>query len=289
MKTFNKKSTVAVLVASLVFGVALPVAVLAAQPQVNLQTADNFAVLAGSTITNTGPTVINGNMGLSPNNSITGFPPGIVNGTQYVANTTATTAQTDLTAAYIDASGRTPSTAVPAELGGSTLQQGVYTSDTSSFAINGNLTLDGENDPNAVFIFKAASTLVTGDASTVTLINGASACNIFWQVTSSATLGKTSDFKGNILSLQSITLTTGAKVTGSVLARNGAVTLDTNTIDNETCAGGTGLTTTSPLATPLLPNTGTNSAVTPLLIAAIVTGVVSVAGTLYLVRKNQSL
>lgn len=257
MKKFNKNLTVKVIVASLVAGLLIPAVVLAAPytQQVNLLTADNFAVLAGSTVTNTGSSVINGNVGLSPGSAIIGFPPGLINGTQYIANTTANTAKTDLVAAYDDAAGRTPVTAVvpSGELGGSTRTPGVYTAGDSTFEITGNLTLDGEGDPNAVFIFQAASSLTTASASTVTLINGAQACNVFWQVTSSATLGTTSDFKGNILSLTSISLTTGATVVGSILARNGAVTLDSNVITNETCAGGQGF------ATPSLPNTGVDS------------------------------
>lgn len=201
---------------------------------VNLGSADSFAVLAASTITNTGSSVINGNLGLSPGTSVVGFPPGVMNGVQSVANSTAVSALTDLAAAY-NAAGQTPASTVSAELGGTIKNAGVYTSADGSFAITGTLTLDAQGDPNAVFIFKSATTLTTGGSSIVKLLNGAQACNVFWQVGSSATLGINSTFKGNILALTSATLTTGANVDGRVLARNGAVTLDSNVITKATC------------------------------------------------------
>ncbi|MDO8591617.1 MAG: ice-binding family protein, partial [bacterium] len=204
---------------------------------VNLGSSDNFAVLAGSTITNTGSSVITGDLGLSPGTSVTGFPPGTVSGTQHVADSTAVQAKTDLTTAYNDAAGRTPVSTVPTELGGTTLTPGIYNSAAGTFGITGTLTLDAQGNANAVFIFKTASTLITAGSSTIVLANGAQACNVFWQVGSSATLGTTSTFKGNILALTSATLTTGANVEGRVLARNGAVTLDTNVITRATCAG----------------------------------------------------
>jgi hypothetical protein len=193
---------------------------------VNLGAADNFAVLAGSTLTNTGLSVLNGDLGLSPGSSVTGFPPGTVSGTKQVTNTIALQAQTDLTAAYLSAAGRTPVLPIGTQLGGATLNTGVYNSADGTFGLTGTLTLNAQGDASAVFIFKTASTLITAGASVVSLINGAQPCNVFWQVGSSATLGTTSTFKGNILALTSATLTTGANVEGRVLARNGAVTLD---------------------------------------------------------------
>jgi len=224
---------------------------LAAQPPVGLGTANPFAVLAGSTVTNTGPSTINGNLGVSPGAAVTGFPPGTVNGTIDKANAVASQAQSDLTTAYNDAAGRTPALAVSADLGGQTLTPGVYKSD-SSLGLTGTLTLDAQGDPDAVFIFQAGSTLTT--AGGVNLINGAQSCNVFWQVGSSATLGTppapSSVFRGTILALTSITLVTGVTVDGRALARNGAVTLDTNTITPAPCTtgGGTGGggTTTTP-------------------------------------------
>lgn len=203
---------------------------------VNLGTTDGFAVLGGSTISNTGSSVINGDLGLSPGTSVTGFPPGTINGAQHVANANAVQAQTDLTSAYTNAAGQTPVSTIPTELGGTTLTSGSYDSAAGTFGLTGTLTLDAEGDANAVFIFKTASTLITAGASTIVLTNGAQACNVFWQVGSSATLGANSVFKGNILALTSITLTTGANVEGRVLARNGAVTLDSNTVSTASCA-----------------------------------------------------
>lgn len=232
MKKFSKNSIVTLAIA---FTLGLAGLVIAATT-VNLGTADNFAVLAGSTITNTGSSVINGNLGLSPGSAVTGFPPGTLNGTQHVANSTAVQAQTDLTTAYNNAAGQTPVSTVPTELGGTTKTAGVYDSAAGTFGITGTLTLDAQGNANAVFIFKTASTLITAGSSNVVLANGAQACNVFWQVGSSATLGTNSTFKGNILALTSATLTTGANVEGRVLARNGAVTLDTNTITKATCA-----------------------------------------------------
>jgi hypothetical protein len=225
------------LLASLVVTLAL-VSSAQAAPPVPLGTADNFAVLAGSAVTNTGPTVVTGDLGLSPGTSVTGFPPGTVNGTQHVTDAVAGQAQTDLTTAYNDAAAQAPTGTVSADLGGQTLTPGVYNS-ASSLGLTGALTLDAQGNANAVFIFQAGSTLTTASASSVNLVNGAQACNVFWQVGSSATLGTTSTFRGTILALTSITLTTGATVDGRVLARNAAVTLDTNTITRSTCASAT--------------------------------------------------
>jgi uncharacterized repeat protein (TIGR01451 family) len=202
----------------------------AATAPVPLGTAANFAVLAGSTVTNMGPTTINGDLGLSPGTSVTGFPPGRVNGTRHVADSVARQAQTDLTAAYNDAAARPATATVPVELGGTTLTSGVYRSAAGTFGITGTLTLDAEGDPNAVFIFQAASTLITAAASNVALVNGAQASNVFWVVGSSATLGTKSTLRGTVMALTSITVTTGTSIDGRVLARNGAVTLHTNTV-----------------------------------------------------------
>jgi hypothetical protein len=205
-----------------------------AQGPVLLGTAASFGVLAGSTVTNTGPSVISGNLGLSPGTAVTGFPPGIVTGTIDIADTAAATAQADLTAAYNNAASRTPSIPVTANLGGQILGPGVYSG--GALAITGTLTLDGQGNPNAMFVFQAASTLITSSASVVSLVGGANACNVFWQVGSSATLGTASVFAGTIMALTSITADTGATVTGRLLARNGAVTLDSNIITVVACA-----------------------------------------------------
>ena len=202
----------------------------AAAAAVPLGAAANFAVLAGSTITNTGPTTINGDLGLSPGTSVTGFPPGQVNGTVHAADSAALQAQADLTTAYNNAAGQPATATIPTELGGTTETPGVYHSAAGTFGVTGTVTLDAQGDPNAVFIFQAASTLITASASNVSLINGAQASNVFWVVGSSATLGTSSTLQGNILALTSITVTTGTTINGRALARNGAVTLDTNTI-----------------------------------------------------------
>jgi hypothetical protein len=211
---------------------------LAAQPPVGLGTADSYAVLAGQTVTNTGPSTINGDLGVTPGAAITGFPPGTVNGTVHAADAVALQAQSDLTTAYNDAAGRTPPAAVPADLGGLTLTAGVYKS-ASALQLTGALTLDAQGDPNSVFIFQAASTLITASASRVNLINGAQPCNVFWQVGSSATLGTSSVFVGNIMALTSISMNNAVTVQGRALARNGSVTLINDTISAGRCAPGT--------------------------------------------------
>ncbi|MDO8471960.1 MAG: ice-binding family protein [bacterium] len=245
MKNFKKVSA-ALTTAALVLAAVL---VVKAATKVVLGSADNFVILAGSTVTNTGSSVITGDLGLHPGTSVTGFPPGTVNGTQHVTNSTALAAKNDLITAYNNAAGQTPNTTVATELGGTTKNAGIYNSSSGTFGITGTLTLDGLGDHNAVFIFKTASTLITAGSSTVALVNGAQACNVFWQVGSSATLGTNSTFKGNILALTSATLTTGANVEGRVLARNGAVTLDTNTISKPACDTSATTTTTTTTTT----------------------------------------
>jgi hypothetical protein len=204
------------------------------QPVVLCPGIGNFSVLAGSTVTNTGSTVVSGDVGVSPGTAVTGFPPGLAGGAIHSADGAAALAQTTLTAAYIDAAGRSGSTSVAGDLVGQTLTAGVYKS-TSSLANSGDVTLDAQGNPDAVFIFQIASTLTTGSGSHIVLANGAKACNVFWQVGSSATLGTNSVFKGNILALTSITITTGVNLEGRALARNGAVTLDTDVITGCTC------------------------------------------------------
>ncbi|MGW7238346.1 ice-binding family protein [Streptomyces sp. NPDC054804] len=213
---------------------------------VDLGRADSFAVLAGSATTNTGPSVITGDVGVSPGTSISGYgPPAVVNGTQHSADTVAQDAQTDLITAYNDAAGQPSDGALPPDAGGLTLVPGVYTA-SSTLGLTGTLTLDAKGDPNAVWVFQIGSGLTTASSSRVSLINGASPCNVFWKVGSSATLGTSTAFVGNILAMTSITVTTSATIEGRALARNGAVTLDTNTITRPQCATGTtGGTTTA--------------------------------------------
>src|SRR4051812_29545161 len=202
----------------------LLVSAVPAGAQVTLgSTVGSFGVLGGSTVTNTGSSIVNGNLGVSPGSSVTGFPPGVVvGGTIHSNDATAAQAQSELTTAYNTVAG-TPCTVdlTGQNLGGLTLTPGVYCFTTSA-QLTGTLTLNALGNPNAQFLFKVGSTLTTASGSSVLVTNGGSTCNVFWQVGSSTTLGTGTTFAGNILSLTSITLTTSASVAGRTLARNGA-------------------------------------------------------------------
>jgi hypothetical protein len=205
------------------------------QETVSLAGAAGLAVLAGSTITNTGATNITGDLGLSPGSSVGGFPPGILNGVQHINDDISNQAKLDLTEAYNDAAGRTSTDMVrlSGNLGGLTLTPGLYKS-TSSLAISsGDLTFDAKGNADAVFIIQIATTLTVTSARKVILSGGALASNIFWQVGSSATFGTTSVFKGTVMAMQSITFNTGATLDGKALARTGAVTMAGNVIVNQ--------------------------------------------------------
>lgn len=214
---------------------AVPATSMAAEPTVNLGSTASFAILAGETITNTGPTTINGDVGLSPGTAFTGQASVTMNGAVHLADAVALAAKADLVTAYNDAAGRPVTANTAVDLGGLTLGPGVYSSG-GVLGITGTLTLDAGGDPDAVFIFKSTATLITGAGSRVVLTNGARFCRVFWVVPSSATLGTNSQFVGHIFALTSIAAQTGATVQGQLLARNGAVTLDTNTITNGLCA-----------------------------------------------------
>ncbi|MCW2816268.1 MAG: hypothetical protein JWN84_3723 [Nocardioides sp.] len=231
----------------------------AAQGPVGLGTAGSYAVLAGSTVTNTGPSVISGDVGVSPGTAVTGFPPGTVaNGSIHSADAVTAQAADDLVTAYDDAAGRGPVVdKTGQDLAGQTLQAGVYGA-AGAMALTGTVTLDAAGDPAAVFVLQAGSTLITASDSTVALVNGAQACNVYWQVGSSATLGTGTDFVGNVLALTSITAQTGADVQGRLLARNGQVSLDTNTITRASCAAPTDPTSTATVS-PSDPSTPTTS------------------------------
>jgi type VI secretion system secreted protein VgrG len=262
----------------------------AAPTPVSLGTADRFAVLGGSAITNTGPSTIIGDVGSSPTHDETGYTPcpGAANcvslvGTNHNSpdpnDAVTQQAKTDLITAYNTAAGEGPTSPISADLGGQTLVAGVY-NNGSSIGLTGTLTLDGQGDPNAIFVFQAGSTLTTASASRINLTGGAQSCNVFWQVGSSATLGTGSTFRGTILALTSITVTTGVTVDGRVLARNGAVTLDTDTIIRPTCdqqaTTSTAAATTAPATTATTAATTTAPATTT---TPATTATGSVAGT----------
>ena len=208
-----------------------------AQTTPSLGSAQSFVVLAGSTVTNTGSSIVTGDLGVSPGSAVTGFPPGlVVSGTIHAADAAALAAQNSVTTAYNSLAGQAFNQDLTGQdLGGLTLTAGVYRF-SSSAQLTGTLTLNAQGNPSAVFIFQIGSTLTTASSSRVLIINGGSPCNVFWQVGSSATLGTATSFVGNILALASITLTTGANVTGRTLARTGAVTLDTNAVNVAPCA-----------------------------------------------------
>jgi hypothetical protein len=202
-----------------------------AQAPVPLGGAGSFGVLAGSTVTSTGATSITGDLGVWPGTAVTGFGPGTFSGSEHAGDPTAQAAQADLTKAYLDAAGRVLcAVTVSGNLGGQTLTPGLYKS-TSSLAISsGNLTLDAQGDPNAVFIFQMASTLTTTSGLQVILSGGASSANIYWQVGTSATLGSTSVLQGTIMANQAISMDTGATLNGRALASVAGVTLQSNSI-----------------------------------------------------------
>ena len=195
----------------------------------DLGTAASFVILAGSTVTNTGSGTFVGDVGVSPGTDITGFPPGsVINGTIYRAGAVPEQAQIDANLAYVDLDGQPCNVDLTSQdLGGKTLTPGVYCFNSSA-QLTGDLFLDALGDPLAVWVFQMGSTLTTASASSVSVINNGQAVNVYWQVGSSATLGTGTQFNGNILASQSITLNAGAGLIGRALALNGAVTMDTN-------------------------------------------------------------
>jgi hypothetical protein len=224
--------------------VAVPVAAQASP--VGLGTAQAFVVLAGATVTNTGPSVLNGGLGVAPGTALVGFGlPAVVNGATHAADGVAAQAQLDLTTAYNVAAAQPVSPAndlTGTDLGNRILKAGAYRF-TSSAQLTGPLTLDAAGDPNAQFVFEVASSLTTASASSVVLVNGANPCNVYWQVGSSATLGTTTAFQGNLMALSSISLNNGATVIGRVLARNGQVSLINNVLDSSRCNSGSASST----------------------------------------------
>lgn len=242
---------------------AIPIGIAQAAP-VNLATAQPFVVLSGAGVTNTGPSVLNGDLGVSPGTSLSGFgAPAVVNGAIHANDGVAAQAQADLTTAYNVAAGQPipPGNELTGQnLGGLTLTPGAY-GFSSSAGLTGQLTLDAQGDPDAQFVFVIGTTLITESASSVILTNGASPCNVYWKVGSSATFGSGTAFEGNVLALESISMTSGVTFLGRALARNGEVTLDNDVLGTPQCAtastptptepgsGGSGGTTGTPTAT----------------------------------------
>jgi Ice-binding-like len=241
--------------------IVLPSLSSAANPVVRQGTTSTYGVLAATTVTNTGATTISGtaggDIGLSPGTSFTGSASVTTSGVLHITDTAASIAQTDLVTAYNDLGIPTPTTLSSADLAGQTVLPGTYATASGTFANSGTLTFDAQGDPSAVFIFQAASTVITSPSSTMVLTNGAQACNIYWQVGSSATLGVSSTFRGHIYALTSITANTGATIYGQLLARNGAVTLDTNTIVNDSCVTAAATTTSTPSSVTTAPSSVT--------------------------------
>jgi hypothetical protein len=203
---------------------------------IDLGCAAPFAVLAGSTITSTGPSIINGDVGLSPGSALIGFPAGIINGTKQITTPTAAAAKLCLTTAFLEGQAKSLNRiSLPGQLGGLTLAPGLY-SNSSTTGISGTganaiLTLDAQGDANASWVFQVGSTLTTDPGTSIVLAGGAQAKNIFWVVSTSATLGTNSVFYGNILAMQAITLNTGAVLNGRALTQIAAVSLDASTIN----------------------------------------------------------
>jgi len=259
----------------------LPASVMAAQAPVNLGTTSSFAVLAGTTITNTGTTTINGDaggkVGLFPGTSFTGQETATISGAIHVNDSVASKAKDDLVNAYDDAAGRTPVSRISSELGGATLKPGTYDSANGTFQITGTLTLDAEGNPDGVFVFLTSSTLITASDSNISLLNSAKYCRIFWKVGSSATLGTNSHFVGHIFALTSISAKTGATVQGQLMARNGAVTLESNTITNGICASAAAATPagagkTAPTTADTITKTGDASNILNIVIGLVMLG-----------------
>lgn len=219
----------------------------------------SFAVLAGRTVDNTGLTVVEGDLGGARSaDAINGFPPGVVTGTQHPGDARALEAKADMSTAYFAAATRTGAKPLPSDIGGMTFAPDVYRQ-AGDLVVTGSVTLDGRDDPNALFIFQTARTLSIGPNSVVTLVNGANVCNVFWQVGNSATLGPGTSLMGTVLAATSVTLQTDASVVGRVLARDGDVTLDSNTITEPDCGASppSGIPTTTELLS------GTAEAITP--------------------------
>jgi hypothetical protein len=220
---------------------------LAATAPVGLGSAESFSVLAGSTVTNTGPTTMFGNLGLSPGSSVTGAPQ--VFGQTHVDDAVANEAKNSLTTAFNVAASRPSNGSAGTDLAGQMFLPGVRTASSSLLLSSGSVTLNAQGNPNAVFIFQIGTTLITGSNTSVSLVNGAQACNVFWEVGSSATLGTGTSFVGTLMASTTITANTAATIHGRLLAQTGAVNLEANTITTSSCTAGPETPTAAEVAT----------------------------------------
>lgn len=225
--------------------------------------ASNFAVLGSSTVTNTHYSVINGDLGLYPGTSVTGFPPGVVNGTNHITDGAAAAAKISAQAVYDCLLALPNPTRLLADIGGTTVTAGIYDF-ASSVGVTGTLTLDGEGDPNAIFVFQIPSTFIPATYAVIQVTNSAQPCNVYWLVGSSATLSVGSTTVGNIIAVASVTLNTHAILTGRAFALTAAVTMDTNTITRCECSVNPCYmyTTTTTTVAPTTTTTTTGAATT---------------------------
>jgi hypothetical protein len=259
VRAVGKRFPAGPLILGVLCGLFFASSALGATATVGLGTAESFSVLGGSTVTNTGPTTMFGDLGLSPGSSVTGAPH--VLGETHVDDAVAIGAKSSLTTAYNDAASRPSSGSAGTDLSGQVFLPGVRTASSSLLLSSGSVTLDAQGNPGAVFIFQIGSTLITGSNTTVLLTDGAQACNVFWQVGSSATLGTGTRFVGTIMASASITADTAATIHGRLLASTGAVTLDTNTLTTSNCSSGSTETITEAEVAAGIP--GTTTAATP--------------------------
>ena len=278
----RRRAALAAITGIAVLFVAAPVSVAAVTPTVPLGTAGGYSVIAAETVTNTGNSTLAASLGLWPGSSVTGFPPGqvLAPGTIEATTSAAQQAQADASTAYDNAAGRLVDVTTTADLANLQLTPGVYSGPSkSALLLSGPLVLDAQGDKSAVFVFQTDSTLITSSGSTVSLINGAQECNVFWQVGSSATLGSGSIFAGTILARASVTVNDGVTVHGRAFALTAAVTLQNDTFTQPTCDVATGPTgPTSPTDTTMpapidertIPRTGPTGTALPLFAGVVV-------------------